>query len=101
MSDNQEYPQMTYEQLKQSHSKWRMLAMHNYTACAAEKVRADQAEQHSVGLCKQILETEGREQKLKEAIETSMELGMLEYASYAYEHFEETLSTLYPKEATE
>ncbi|MEC0241997.1 hypothetical protein P4H66_19525 [Paenibacillus dokdonensis] len=52
-------------------------------------------------LVEHIIEVEAREQKLKEAIEQSMELGMLEYAPYTYEHFEETLSTLYPKETTE
>ncbi|MFF3923123.1 hypothetical protein [Paenibacillus lactis] len=79
---------------------------------AAEKERADKAEQHNVELCKQILETEAREQKLKEALEKIKLLGwsVCFGGGYEYggEHHAEALSiagtvlaSLYPKEGEE
>lgn len=51
---------------------------------AAEKERADKAEE--------------REEELKCAIAYVMENNLLYDAPYAYEHFEEILDSLYPKE---
>lgn len=71
---------MTYEQLKQSHDEWRMLAMHNYGVAKA---------------------AEGREQRIKETIEMAMN----EYhlwqsgdtaAPMMYGILQEAMSTLYP-----
>lgn len=52
MTQTPQHPPMTYEQLKQSHDEWRMLAMHNYGVAKA---------------------AEGREQRLIEAIKKAQE----------------------------
>ncbi|MDR0269622.1 hypothetical protein [Paenibacillus sp.] len=91
--------------------KWRLDAFRKNptqdaydAACAAlhkHRERADKAEQHSVELCKQILDTERREQKLKEALEHCIkqypQWDSKEIAgTLMIDYMENVLSILYP-----
>ncbi|MEK4993218.1 hypothetical protein [Paenibacillus sp. FSL H7-0918] len=50
MTQTPQHPPMTYEQLKQSHDEWRMLAMHNYGVAKAAEEREQQLKEAVVEL---------------------------------------------------
>ncbi|OMD27639.1 hypothetical protein [Paenibacillus odorifer] len=77
MTQTPQHPPMTYEQLKQSHDEWRMLAMHNYGVAKA---------------------AEEREQQLKAFVEKLREENSAHdfYYGGIHEECNDILSTLYP-----
>ncbi|MEK4139628.1 hypothetical protein NST48_01535 [Paenibacillus sp. FSL M7-0547] len=80
MTQTPQHPPMTYEQLKQSHDEWRMLAMHNYGVAKA---------------------AEAREQQLKEAVQLAVnDLGLWGDKTLAAKvvlgQLQRVVSTLYP-----
>lgn len=94
--------QESYRKLHNLHQEQCARASEYYNENVAEKERADAAERHAVELAKQVLAVEGREKKLREAIEHCIK----EYplwdskeiaATMMLNYMKNVLSILYPR----